>query len=126
MRRLALCAAIAGVVACGGRYEESGFDGGRTDDPSSSIAAAGSGGSSGRAGASYGDPTLPSHDLGACAPGFARTSNPSRPCNWLTDMGICFDSNDDACACICPKIRNSVCFSPFYPGPGMATPIHCD
>ena len=118
MKRIVLCAALSGLLACGGRVEDPtpGGSGGSDSAPLSSPGGSKSGPSAG----------LPSHELGDCKPGFDRASNPGQPCNWLTDSGQCFDTNDEACACICPPNKDSVCFSPFYGGDGSATPVHCE
>jgi hypothetical protein len=120
MKSSLLCALLSGLLACGGRVEDpkSGGSGGNEPVPvaSSSNDAAGKSGSS---------TPFPSHDLGDCRPGFDRASNPGRACNWLTDSGMCFATNDDACACICPMDKDSVCYSQFYNGDGSATEVHC-
>jgi len=120
MKSACLCALLSAVVACGGRVERptSGGSGGGETAPASSSTK----NTAGKSGAS--DP-FPSHELGSCKPGFDLATNPGRPCNWLTDSGMCFDTNDDACACICPLDQDSVCYSPFYEGEGSATPVSC-
>ena len=115
MKRVVLCAVLSGLLACGGRVEDP-----KTGGSGGGDTASGSGGKSDAA-----DP-IPSHALGDCKPGFDRASNPGRACNWLTDSGSCFDTNDDACACICPPNKDSVCFSSFYNGDGSATLVRCD
>jgi hypothetical protein len=124
MKELAVWAVWALLLGCGGKYEEPGSGTG-TSDPAPSSA--GSSAAEGKAGASSGTASpLPSHDLGECKPGFERATNPTRACNWLLDSGMCFDTNDAACACVCPTDHDSVCWSPFYEGAGSATPVHCD
>ncbi|MEP7049372.1 MAG: hypothetical protein ABJB12_03425 [Pseudomonadota bacterium] len=115
-----LCALLGGLFACGGRVEDpkSGGSAGEDTAPTSS----GNNDGAGKSGASG---SFPAHELGDCKPGFDRASNPARSCNWLTDSGLCFETNDDACACICPAEENSVCYSPFYNGDGSATLVHC-
>ena len=63
--------------------------------------------------------------LGACEEGFDPAQNPDRLCNWLGDDGRCYDSRPEACNCICPRDRDSVCSSEFYQGEGEATPVTC-
>ena len=118
MKQVVVCALLSGLLACGGRVEDpkSGGAGGGDSAPVSSSAG----------GAKSPPDTLPSHALGDCKPGFERASNPTRACNWLTDGGLCFDTNDDACSCICPPDKDSVCYSPFYNGTGSATPVNCE
>ncbi|MEO7033305.1 MAG: hypothetical protein ABI548_05555 [Polyangiaceae bacterium] len=120
MNKVVLCAVLSGLLACGGRVEDPTSGSSGDPVPASSSASGGSGKSGGST-----DP-LPSHELGACKPGFARADNPGLACNWLTDAGLCFDTNDEACSCICPSSGASVCYGPFYNGPGSATPVHCD
>jgi hypothetical protein len=120
----ALALAItSGVVGCGGRVVEEppGTEKPETTDPApSSTGAAGTG-------SSPGSPTkLPSHPLGDCVPGFDHGSNPSRACPWVTQNGQCFNSEDAACACICPTSGGSLCSSNFSPGPGGTTTVYCD
>jgi len=62
--------------------------------------------------------------LGACVPGFARYENLDKPCNWLADE-LCYDTKDQACACICPRDKKSLCLSGF-PVEGSATKVSCD
>jgi len=63
--------------------------------------------------------------LEACKPGFSQAMFPSRPCNWVSEGEVCFDTKDLACNCLCPSDRDSVCLSGFYNGPGMATLVRC-
>ncbi|HEX3854008.1 MAG TPA: hypothetical protein VHW01_23755 [Polyangiaceae bacterium] len=113
---------MSALVACGGRYESPGSGGAGTVAPTGSRAGSDDGKGSDSSGTTT---TLPQHDLGTCTPGFERVSNPSRSCNWLTEAGVCFDTKDAACACICPSNADSVCFSGFDDGPGSATLVHC-
>lgn len=115
-----LCVLLGGLAGCGGRVEgpPSGGSGGGETAPVSS-------GSKNTAGNSAASDPFPQQALGSCKPGFDHASNPDRSCNWLTDSGMCFDTKDDACACICPAGNDSVCYSPFSNGDGSATPVHC-
>jgi hypothetical protein len=122
MKLLVLWVAVTWLVACGGRYEEPGSDGSGTSAPPGSGADSDGGKKSDSSGTSV---TLPQQDLGACVPGFERAADPGRSCNWLTEAGVCFDTKDAACNCICPTSADSVCFSSFDDGPGSATLVHC-
>ena len=108
---------LAGVMGCGGRAIEQPGTGGSDPSPPASTA-----------GPSQSDPSgsFPSHELGACTPGFRRSDNPDRACHWLTEAGECFDDIDGACACVCPRDRKSVCSSDFDDGPSSATLVFCD
>ena len=120
MKITLVCALLSALFACGGRVEEpkSGGSGGEDTAPASSASSDG-------AGNSGSDGSFPAHDLGDCKPGFDRAKSPARSCNWLTESGLCFETKDDACACICPAVANSVCYSSFYDGDGSATLVHC-
>ena len=123
MKLLVVCVALTGLVACGGRYEDPGSGGSSgTGVPASSGAASDDNNGSDSSGSTV---ALPKHDLGKCTPGFERATNPSRSCNWLTEAGVCFDTKDAACSCICPSNADSLCFSGFDNGPGSATLVHC-
>ncbi|MEO8901040.1 MAG: hypothetical protein ABI488_05175 [Polyangiaceae bacterium] len=119
MKQLILCAVLSGLLACGGRVEDP--QSGSSGDPAPASSSASGGGNSGGSPGGF-----PSHELGDCKPGFARANSPALACNWLTDSGLCFDTNDEACSCICPRSGASVCYGPFYNGPGSATLVHCD
>jgi len=123
MRRLGLwllTLGLAGLIGCGGRsVEDPGSGGSETDPPPADTAT----GSPGKAGSMS---SLPKHDLGNCTPGFNRAEDPDRACHWLTEAGQCFKDVNDACACICPADRDSVCFSAFDGGPYSATRVYCE
>jgi hypothetical protein len=121
MKRLVLWVGVTGLVACGGRYEEPGS--GTSAPAGSSTSSDGSQKSDSSSGTTV---TLPQQDLGVCTPGFERAADPARSCNWLTEAGVCFDTKDDACACICPRAGDSLCWSNFDNGPGSATLVHCE
>ena len=114
---------LALLGACGGKYEVSST--GDADAGQSATSRDGSSGASGT-GKTNKKGSLPTHTLGACSPGFNRSENPARPCDWVTDQGQCFDSFDAACACICPSTGNSLCSGSFSPDPSGATTVHCD
>jgi hypothetical protein len=121
MKLLVVWVVVAGLVACGGRYEDPGSGGSGTSAPSQSSTGSDGGNKSDSSGTTV---TLPQQDLGACVPGFEHAANPDRPCNWLSEAGVCFDTKDAACNCICPSTRDSLCVSSFG-GPGSATMVYC-
>ena len=121
VKRAAAGAALLPLVsaaACGGRYEDPGNQKPGTGDPAPT-----SGSSPSHTGSSD---SLPTHPLGACVPGFDRSSDPSRPCQWVTEKGECFDSFDAACACVCPTSGNSLCSGSFSPNISGETVVYCD
>ena len=93
-----------------------------------SAGAAGVAGSAGKGGGASSTPgaPLPNQELPECIPGFEPALQPHRRCTWLTEAGQCFDERSGACACACPRDRNSVCWSPFPRGPGAATLVRCE
>ena len=121
-KRLILAVPLLLLGACGGRAIETGPDGSGGSDVVD--ASAGSAGGGDRPSTPTG--SLPKRDLGACDPGFSRAMFPSRQCNWLSEDGICFDTKDLACNCVCPSDHDSVCLSGFYGGPGSATVVRCN
>jgi len=118
MKRLTWLLAVWGTFACGGRVEVDG----PAEPAQAGAAAASSAGAGQMSGAS---PSLPGHDLDVCVPGFAHADFPERPCGWLILPGICFDTKNAACACVCPTDRNSTCYSAF-PEPGVPTLVRCE
>jgi hypothetical protein len=116
----ALLGLAAWSTACGGKYEDPNSHG--PDEPTTSSAGSSSSSSSNTGSSS----SLPTHPLGVCVPGFDRSSNPSRPCEWISQKGECFDSFDAACACVCPTSGNSVCSGGFSNGANSATTVYCD
>jgi hypothetical protein len=115
---------LVGLLACGGRAIQEPGDDSEPSQPAPTSSAKGGGGSGPGKGNSTG--SLPSKELGQCMPGFDRAQNPTLPCHWLTESGMCFDDSDAACACICPTNRNSVCSHGFDRGPDSRTLIFCD
>jgi hypothetical protein len=112
--------ACGGLTACGGRAIEqpgSGGEGPSTPAPAST--------GNGSAGKSNSPSSFPSHALATCTPGFVRAEHFERPCHWLTESGQCFDELNAACACVCPRDRDSVCWSDFDDGPDSATFVGC-
>jgi len=118
MKHLILRLWIVGIAACGGRAEEPGPDVSEVSTPAPSGASAGASAGPGSA--------LPMHDLGTCLPGFEHDKQPQRACNWVDIEGLCFDTQNAACACICPRDRDSLCWTGFPQGVGSATRVHCD
>jgi len=111
------------LVGCGGRVID---DSGAGTVASGGSAPSGKAGVAGKAGTSQPPTRLPSKELGECVPGFVHTENPDRPCRWLTVSGLCFEKTDDACACICPTDRDSVCAHGFDGGPNGGEFVFCD
>lgn len=126
MKRLGLLALALGLmsVGCGGRaIETSGGDGGDSTSTDPPAKASGQAGKSGSSGYSM---DLPMTALGKCKPGFDRVEHPERLCHWVTEAGMCFDDSQEACNCICPVDRDSVCVRAFDSGPGSAALVVCD
>ena len=110
---------LVSAAACGGRYEDPSSQKPGPADPAPST----SGSSSSQAGS---PDSLPTHPLGVCVPGFDRSKDPSRPCQWVTEKGECFGSFDAACACLCPTSGKSLCSGSFSPNVSGATTVYCD
>src|SRR4051812_5610814 len=110
---------LVGLLSCGGRVIED-----QGQDPSAAGSRPTKGAPSGTAPGTPGKggtgDALPSKALGKCVAGFDRSQNPTLPCRWLTQSGMCFDDTDSACACICPTDRDSVCAHGFDKGPDSA------
>jgi hypothetical protein len=133
LRLLSLLAAI--LVACGSRspLEESGdFDPDAQDETDGSPANGGSGatpsdnGGSGPAPAANGGTggTAAAGDtLPECVLGPARTSPQVSDveCNWVVS-DRCYERRIEACACACPRDRNSTCVSG---SPGREVGVAC-
>lgn len=48
-------------------------------------------------------------------------------CPWMDpESELCFPSKEDACACLCPQDRDSVCVSGFFRGENGQTPVYCN
>jgi hypothetical protein len=118
---LSLGVLIVALGACGGRVIEQPSPGSAGSDPTDGNA---SGAGSPSEPSSSGNGSLPKHELGDCKPGFSPSQQPSRACSWVIENGQCFDTQDEACACICGS-ENNVCWSAF-PKPGVPTIAHCD
>jgi len=117
---------LLGVVACGGRTIEEPGSGGVDTSPSDPTATDAGSTSSGKGGNTSKPGSLPTTQLGQCHPGFERAKDPTRPCRFRTESGMCFDTSDAACACICPMQGESVCAHGFDDGPYSATLVVCD
>ncbi|HYQ01701.1 MAG TPA: hypothetical protein VER96_23670 [Polyangiaceae bacterium] len=112
------------LVGCGGRVID---DSGAGTVANGGSAPSGKGtGTAGKSGTSQPSTRLPSTQLGDCMPGFVRAENLQLPCRWLTESGLCFEKTEDACACICPIDRDSVCAHGFDGGPNDAKLVVCD
>jgi hypothetical protein len=106
---LLICAA-----GCGGRTEDSderSGGGGSSSENSSAVSDA-----------SAWEANLP---LGDCQPGFEPSAAYGRPCNWLGE-GLCYDTKEDACNCICPREPGTQCISGFYDGEDSRTLVSCE
>jgi hypothetical protein len=63
--------------------------------------------------------------LPPCQLGFDPEKEPDRPCNWLAG-GRCYDTTDEACACICPLDHAATCVTSFLNArPGGRVPVIC-
>jgi len=89
------------------------------------VQTAGAAGGAGWAGAASGTNPFPSKELGPCTPGFKLSDHPMRPCPWLTEAGLCFQSSDAACNCACPTDRDSFCVHDFDSDPNATLPVFC-
>ena len=85
------------AMACGGSVEREEQGGGEA------------GQANGDAGGSKGSNGSNKVPLGECKPGFA-PGTPGKECRWLSD-GLCFEERDAACACACPRDKDSICQS---------------
>ncbi len=124
MRTRCLGWLVVVLGACGGRViEEPGSDSAGSSASDSGDGKAASAGTTSKPSGS-GSGSLPTHDLGDCKPGFSQVQNPTRACPWIIENGQCFDTQDDACACVCMSESN-VCWSGF---PKSVTPtlVHCN
>ena len=113
---------VFGLAAgCGGRGDIASSELYEVGGGSSSDGQGGSGGSSGSGGRS-GDTST----LGPCKRGFMPGAAGRGTCDWLGSDGLCYGSREGACACVCPRDRDSVCQSGFFNGPDGRTPVNCD
>jgi hypothetical protein len=109
------------VGACGGRSERQG-----SDDGAASAATNGDddqpGGGDDQGG---GDDDAPGDQvtLPSCTRGPVDSGQMGEECLWLAD-GRCYSDKLDACACICPVSRESICSSGF-PSDAGRTPVYC-
>jgi hypothetical protein len=109
--------ASLGSVACGGRAvdSEQGSEERDTQKPQSED-------SIDDAPASPDTPNL--QRLGECKGGHEPAEG---ACPWVDgDSLLCFPTKEDACACICPLDRDSVCVSGFYNGADGQTAVYCN
>lgn len=112
MRSWLLISAAVALAACGGRV----LDRSESDDSGANRAPGMAGGDEQNGGSAGSSSSFPSHRLGTCVPGFDPAQHPERSCKWLDEKGKCYDTKDDACACICPTDHDSICFSDFPEG----------
>lgn len=71
------------------------------------------------------DAPLPATPLGECVPGHSHYQAPELPCPWMAD-GLCYPDKLAACACACPRDRDSWCTSDFPKDDGAPTQVWCD
>lgn len=113
-RAAVVWAAIAAPVSgCGGQAVEEGTGGGSSSGSSTS-----SGSSSSARGGASGTGT----DLPACVEGREPDTG---TCPWLGSDGLCYDDKLSACACSCPRDRDSVCSSGLPGGDYSMTRVDC-
>jgi hypothetical protein len=70
-----------------------------------------------------GDGDIDATDLPPCELGAVPTSA-NQPCDWLAD-NRCYQTKVAACACLCPRDRESSCISGFPGGDNGRTAVHC-
>lgn len=110
----ALC--LASAVACGGKVDGEGGD----DTPAEP------GNASGGAPSQSGSNAQPAGtELPPCHLGFDPNFEPTRSCDWLGDE-LCYSEKLEACACVCPRKRDSLCSSGFPMGPNGKTKVTCN
>jgi hypothetical protein len=119
LRTLAWLALV--VTACGGTV----LDPEDGETAPSSQTGSGSGSETGSQTGSETAPDFKDVPLGECIEGFSRHVDATTPCNWLGEDGLCYETKEAACNCICPRDRDSTCSSGFFRGEGEATPVNC-
>ena len=87
-------AAMLAVSACGGNVDQSEDEAG------------GAAGTSSTAADGEAEEDLNTRQLGPCERGFDPLEEPERECAFLGDDGLCYDTLNEACNCVCP---NSAC-----------------
>jgi hypothetical protein len=115
-RVLALSHVALLVIACGGTVEQP------DNSPSSTEPGTGTSTDTG----SSTESGFKDVQLGNCESGFDPDSEIDRPCDWLGQDGLCYESKEEACNCICPRDQDSYCSSGFFRGEGEATPVSCE
>jgi hypothetical protein len=112
---------LASAIGCGGRVDidssehyETGGSGGRRDSGTST-----SGGTNGGKSGGGSEPLAP------CTEGFVPGTPGRGTCDWLGSNGLCYSTREQACACLCPRTRDSVCSSGFASGPDGRTRVSC-
>jgi len=104
--------ALVCALGCGGQTESG---------PAESGGSSAAEGDAGTADGGFYQTPLPACDQR----GFLRSEAYGRPCNWLGTDQRCYDTREEACACICPQNGTSQCVSGFYDGDGSATLVSC-
>ncbi|HEX9618615.1 MAG TPA: hypothetical protein VF989_00685 [Polyangiaceae bacterium] len=102
-------------VACGGRVQPGSNDG-NEPAPASERGFAGES-SEGDTGGS------PEVELGECVKGVPIED--VEACAWLGSDDRCYETKEEACACICPRRDGTICTSGFPNGPNGRTPVRC-
>ena len=108
------------VVACGGVVETSHQPGENT-----SKSTTGTSGKASKSNDGSTDNPDADTDLGSCKLGPKENYGSDKPCAWVAD-GLCYDSRDMACNCVCPRSHNSQCASGFESGPNGHVWVACN
>ena len=114
---------LAGPFGCGGNVKESGEDTAAQDKATDAETTTSSTDPS--SGETTAEATGDTRRLGECVEGFEPQAEPERSCNWLGDDGLCYDTREAACNCVCPRDHDSFCLSGFYDGEGSRTEVYC-
>jgi hypothetical protein len=130
LQRASSCGAVALLaLACGGRvdiddYSSSGGSSGTVSAAGAAgkAGAGGTGGMLGDAGAAGASTRPGASELPPCKPG--RPPQTSPECPWLGN-GLCHDTKLEACACTCPRDRDSSCVSGFPDDEGVSV-VYCE
>ena len=110
---------FASQVGCGGDVKESDED--TATDAKTATSSTNSSSNEQAAEADSSD----TRRLQDCVEGFDPLEEPERPCTWLGDDGLCYDTMDAACDCVCPRDHDSYCISEFPKGEGGRTEVYC-
>ncbi len=101
------------ALGCGGRTDSD-------DETGSETAAGGNGSDAGDGGLGTERP------LEECVEeGYPYHSANGRPCTYLAD-DLCYDALSQACACTCPRDRDSICITGLWPDDLGRTDVSCE